>query len=156
MLTGVGVSNGLAWSADGATMYYIDSLERRVDRFAYDVTTGTPADRRPAFTVEEFAGIPDGMAIDADDHLWIAFWRGGAVRRFSPTGRLVEQIDLPVARTTSCCLGGDDLRTLFVTTARRSLRSDALDDDPNAGAVFAVGVDVPGVLASRWQPAPTP
>ena len=157
VLTGIGVSNGLAWSHDGTTLYLIDSLERRVDRFRYDPARGTLFDRRPAFDVAMFDGIPDGMEIDAEDCLWVAFWRGGAVRRFAPDGRLLDVITLPVRRTTSCCLGGPDATTLFVTTARRSLRS-AADPEPLGGAVFAATVEVPGVPARRWRadPAVTP
>jgi sugar lactone lactonase YvrE len=150
VLTGIGVSNGLAWDSAGRTFYLIDSLERRVDRFRYDLEQATVADRRPAFDLAQFDGIPDGMEIDAEDCLWVTFWRGGAVRRFAPDGRLLDEIRLPVQRTTSCCLGGPDRTTLFVTTARRSLRS-ACDPEPLGGAVFAATVDVPGVPARRWR-----
>jgi sugar lactone lactonase YvrE len=154
VLTGIGVSNGLAWDCAGTTFYLIDSLERRIDRFHYDAMRATVSDRRPAFDVAMFDGIPDGMEIDADDCLWVTFWRGGAVRRFTPDGRLLDEITLPVRRTTSCCLGGPDGTTVFVTTALRSLRN-ADDPEPLGGAVFATSVNVPGVSARRWRPDPT-
>jgi sugar lactone lactonase YvrE len=153
VVTGLGVSNGMAWDSAGTTFYLIDSLERRVDRFDYDPERATVSRRRPAIDVSMFDGIPDGMEIDADDCLWVTFWRGGAVRRFHPDGRLLDEIALPVWRTTSCCLGGPDRSVLFVTTARRSLRS-AADPEALGGAVFAVSVDVPGVPARRWRPEP--
>src|SRR6266853_2730632 len=137
LVTGIGVSNGMAWDSAGTTFFFVDSLERRVDRFRYDPAAGTLADRRPAFDVSVFEGIPDGIEIDADDCLWVTFWRGGAVRRFTADGRLLDEVRLPVRRATSCCLGGPDLSTLFITTARRSLRT-AADPEPLGGAVFAL------------------
>jgi sugar lactone lactonase YvrE len=152
VIGGVGISNGLVWDSVGTTMYYIDTLLGRVDRLDYDGEQGMVLNRRPAFDLQGYEGIPDGMAIDAEDCLWIAFWRGGAVRRFDASGRLLTEICLPVLRTTSCCLGGEDLCELFVTTARRSVRSAASDPHPLAGAVFRCRVDVPGVPAARWRP----
>jgi sugar lactone lactonase YvrE len=150
LLAGLGVSNGMAWDSAATTFYFVDSLERRVDRFRYEPADGTLTDRRPAFDVSGFEGIPDGIEIDADDCLWVAFWRGGAVRRFTADGRLLEEVRLPVRRTTSCCLGGPGLSTLFVTTARRSLRA-AGDPEPLGGAIFALTVGTPGVAARRWR-----
>jgi sugar lactone lactonase YvrE len=154
VLTGVGVSNGLAWDAAGTTLFHIDTLLRRVDVHAYDVHTGTLGGRRSAFDVSGYPGLPDGMAIDAEGCLWVAFWRGGAVRRFTPDGRLLQEIAVPVQRTTSCCLGGPDLRDLFVTTARRSIREGPVEAGPLAGAVFRYRVPVPGVPAHRWRSRP--
>jgi sugar lactone lactonase YvrE len=151
VLGGVGVSNGLAWDAAGSTLYFIDTLLARVDRLDYDGATGTVTARRPAFELGTYPGLPDGMAIDAEDCVWVAFWRGGAVRRFAPDGRLLTEIGVPVTRTTSCCLGGPDLRDLFVTTARRSVREAPDDVEELAGAVFRYRVDVPGVPAARWR-----
>lgn len=152
----VGISNGLAWDSLGTTLYYIDSLLGRVDRLRYDGASGDVFDRRPAFDLGQYPGMPDGMTIDAEDCLWIAFWRGGAVRRFDPAGRLLAEILFPVTRTTSCCLGGKDLSDLYVTTARRSLRDAAMDDNPLAGSVFCCSVGVPGLPSSRWRLTPTP
>jgi sugar lactone lactonase YvrE len=151
LVTGIGVSNGMTWDSAGTTFFFVDSLERRVDRFRYDPARGTLADRRPAFDVSRFEGIPDGIEIDADDCLWVTFWRGGAVRRFTASGRLLDDVRLPVRRATSCCLGGPGLSTLFITTARRSLRT-AGDLEPLGGAIFALAVDTPGIAARRWRP----
>jgi sugar lactone lactonase YvrE len=151
LLTGIGVSNGMGWDVSGSRFYFVDSLQRRVDCFRYDPADGTLSDRRVAFDVSRFDGIPDGITLDAEDCLWVAFWRGGAVRRFSPTGDLLDEVLLPVRRTTSCCLGGSDLSTLFVTTARRGLRGPHLDPEPLGGALFAVEVDVPGVPARQGE-----
>lgn len=150
VLTGIGISNGLAWDAAGTSLFHVDTLLRRVDRLAYDVDTGQVTGRRPAFDLSGYAGLPDGMAIDAEDCLWVAFWRGGAVRRFRPDGALLEEVAVPVLRTTSCCLGGPDLRDLYVTTARRSIRAVPPDVEELAGAVFRYRVAVPGAPVRRW------
>ena len=154
VLTGVGVSNGLGWNAAGSGLFFVDTLLRRVDRLDYDVDTAAVTARRPAFDLREYPGLPDGLAIDADDGLWVAFWRGGAVRRFAPDGRLLEEIAVPVDRTTSCCLGGSDLRDLYVTTARRSIREVPAQVGPRDGAVFRYRVAVPGLPAPRWRARP--
>ncbi|HZB20481.1 MAG TPA: SMP-30/gluconolactonase/LRE family protein [Blastococcus sp.] len=154
VLTGIGVSNGLAWDAEGSTLFHIDTLLRRVDLLAYDLGTGTVHGRRSAFDLSGYPGLPDGMAIDVEGCLWVAFWRGGAVRRFTPDGRLLEEIAVPVLRTTSCCLGGPDLRDLYVTTARRSIRGTPTEVEALAGAVLRYRVAVPGLPASRWRPPP--
>jgi sugar lactone lactonase YvrE len=153
LLGGVGIANGLAWDGAGSTLFFVDTLLDRVDRLDYDVAIGTVTARRPAFDLRPYRGLPDGMAIDAEDCLWVAFWRGGAVRRFTPDGRLLEELAVPVARTTSCCLGGPDLRDLFVTTARRSVREAPAEAEELAGAVFRFRVDVPGFPARRWRPS---
>lgn len=147
VLAGIGISNGLAWNAARSTLFHVDTLLRRVDRLSYDVAAGTVAERRPAFDLSGYPGLPDGMAIDAEDCLWVAFWRGGAVRRFTPDGLVLDEVPGPVSRSTSCCLGGPDLRELYITTARRSVR----DVQQLAGAVFRFRVDVPGAPARRWR-----
>ncbi len=151
VLTGVGVSNGLGWNTTGSALFFVDTLLRRVDRLEYDVDTAAVTARRPAIDLRGHPGLPDGLAIDAEDCLWVAFWRGGAVRRFTPDGRLLQEMSVPVARTTSCCLGGPDLRDLYVTTASRSIREVPAEVEALAGAVFRYRVDVPGVPAQRWR-----
>jgi sugar lactone lactonase YvrE len=152
LLEGAGLSNGLCWDAAGTTLFWVDTLLRRVERLGYDPEHGTVTSRRTAFGVEGFPGVPDGMAMDAEGCLWVAFWRGGAVRRFDPSGRLLAEVALPVLRTTSCCFGGDDLRDLYVTTARESIRDFPAHVEPLAGAVLHLRVDVPGTAVPRWRP----
>ncbi|WP_407554245.1 SMP-30/gluconolactonase/LRE family protein [Streptomyces sp. Pv4-95] len=115
-LTGVTVSNGIGWSPDGGRMYYIDSPTRRVDVF--DVgPDGEVAGRRPFVTVEEGAGFPDGLTVDAAGCVWVALWDGAALRRYAPDGRLDRVVDLPVRRPTACAFGGRGLTDLYVTSA---------------------------------------
>lgn len=137
----VSISNGIGWSPDGASMYYIDSGTGRVDRFDYDVATGQATDRRPFATIPADAGVPDGLAVDADGAVWVALFGGGAVRRYLPDGRLDTVVAVPTPNVTSCAFVGDDLRRLAITTA-----SVALDDPGElAGATFLVDVGVPGL-----------
>ena len=102
----VTISNGVDWSLDGSLMYYIDTATGRMDVFDFDLEAGSATDRRPFIQFDESFGIPDGMTVDAEGGLWVAFYDGWAVRRFRPDGRLDRTIELPVARTTSCAFGG--------------------------------------------------
>ncbi|MFF4830242.1 SMP-30/gluconolactonase/LRE family protein [Streptomyces sp. NPDC001315] len=119
ILDDVTVSNGTGWSPDGRLMYYIDSPTRRVDVFDHD--NGRVTNRRPLTEIEDGAGYPDGLTVDADGCVWVALWDGGAVRRYTPSGDLDRVIDLPTPRTTACTFGGPDLTDLYITTARTGL-----------------------------------
>lgn len=135
------ISNGTGWSPDGRTMYYIDTPTRRVDRFTVDGERVT--DRRPLASVEDGAGSPDGLTVDADGCVWVALWDGGQLRRYTPRGDLDRTVDLPVRRPTSCAFGGPDLRDLYITTARTGLRRP----HPLAGSLLVLpdaGQGLPG------------
>jgi sugar lactone lactonase YvrE len=139
VLDKVTTSNGLAWSLDGRTMYYIDTPTRCVQAFDFDSATGSLSNRRTIITIPESMGKPDGMTIDQQGMLWIALWGGWAVTRWNPTtGELLGRVRVPVERTSSCCFGGDDLGTLYITTARTGLSNEALSQQPLAGSLFAV------------------
>ncbi|MEU8029258.1 SMP-30/gluconolactonase/LRE family protein [Streptomyces sp. NPDC049099] len=143
VLPGVTVSNGTGWSPDGRLMYYVDSPTRRVDVFAYDGER--VHDRRPLVRIEEGAGFPDGLTVDADGCVWVALWDGGAVRRYTPRGELDRVISLPTPRTTACAFGGAGLTDLYVTTARTGLSAP----HPVAGSLLVV----PGAGQGVAQPA---
>ena len=147
VLGGITVSNGLAWSRDGRTMYYVDTPTQRVDAFSYDPATGEVGDRRPEVTVPPEAGAPDGMTIDADGGLWVALWGGAAVHRYVD-GRLERVVELPVSQPTSCCFGGDNLDELYVTSARQGLSAGQLRAEPLAGALFRFRPGVRGFAAA--------
>jgi sugar lactone lactonase YvrE len=137
MRTGVTVSNGLGWSPDASAMYYIDSLAGGVDVYAVDNATGEISDRRRFVDIPFEHGEPDGLTVDASGCVWFAIWRAGEVRRYTPTGELDTIVNIPASLSTSCCFGGVDLDTLFVTSARCDLTPDQLDAQPHAGAIFA-------------------
>ncbi|MFF1923788.1 SMP-30/gluconolactonase/LRE family protein [Streptomyces sp. NPDC058221] len=115
----VACSNGTGWSPDGRLMYYIDTPTRRIDVF--DVDGEQVTGRRPFATVEEGAGFPDGLTVDAEGAVWVALWDGAALRRYTADGTLDRVVGLPVRRPTACAFGGPDLRDLYVSTARVGL-----------------------------------
>ena len=149
ILTGVTVSNGLVWTADGGTMYYIDSPTRTVVAYRYDAASGTLSSPRVVVDTAAVAGVPDGMAIDAAGKLWIAHFGGWAVRRWDPVdGALLAEIRVPVANVTACAFGGPDLRTLYITTHG----GDKADKrgEPHAGGLFVTTTEVAGTLTHRF------
>lgn len=152
ILDGVGCSNGLAWTMDEKTMYYIDTDTRRIDAFDYDLKTGDISNRRTAITVAETNGSPDGMTMDAEEKLWVAHWDGWCVCRWDPiTGRLIRKVPLPVARPTSCAFGGAALDTLYVTSATTGLDAEVLSKQPEAGGIFRFNPGVRGLPALLFE-----
>lgn len=147
VLVGTTISNGMGWSPDGRLMYYVDSAVHRIDVLDFDVANGSASDRRPFAHLPEDWGLADGMTVDAAGHLWVAFWDGWAVRRFTPDGACERTVGLPVARVTSCAFGGDDLGDLYVTSSG-GLPAGGVDQ-PLAGAVFLVR---PGVMGAPATP----
>ncbi|MFC9284784.1 SMP-30/gluconolactonase/LRE family protein [Streptomyces collinus] len=132
VLPDVTVSNGTGWSPDGGLMYYADTPTRRVDVF--DVDGDTVRDRRTLVEIEEGAGFPDGLTVDAEGCVWVALWDGGAVRRYTPSGELDRVVPLPTPRTTACVFGGPDLTDLYITTARVGLSAP----HPLSGSVLVL------------------
>ena len=145
----VSLSNGLGWSPDDRSMYYVDSPEGCVDVFDFDLETGTIDRRRTFVAIDPRDGTPDGLAVDDDGAVWLALWGGGSVRRYTPEGALDAVVDVPVRKVTACCFGGDDGRTLYITTASVSLTPDEQRAQPLAGCVF---VAEPGVSGPPAHP----
>ena len=146
-LTGVVCSNGIVWSLDQRTLYYIDTPRLTVDAFDYDVATGVISNRRVAITIPSGVGRPDGSTLDADGMLWVAHWRGGRVTRWNPrTGALLATVTVPVQQVTSCAFGGPKLDRLFITTARRGTETT----EPLAGGLFGADVGVKGLEAFEF------
>jgi sugar lactone lactonase YvrE len=143
VLSDVTVSNGTGWSPDGRLMYYVDTPTRRVDVFDHDGER--VHGRRPFVEIEEGAGFPDGLTVDAEGCVWVALWDGGAVRRYTPDGALDRVIQLPAPRTTACAFGGADLTDLYITTARVGLSAP----HPLSGSLLVV----PGAGKGLPQPA---
>jgi sugar lactone lactonase YvrE len=147
VLEDVTISNGLGWSPDNNTMYYIDTPTRKVSALDYDAETGEVKNRR---TVVDFnpvqPGSPDGMAVDTEGMIWVAHWGGYRVTRWNPaTGRLLDTVILPVALVTSCCFGGRNLDELYITTARTGLDQGALSRQPLSGGLFRVRTGLRGL-----------
>lgn len=138
------VTNGPAISGDGSTLYHVDSLARTIWRFDIRGGATTLFGGVPFRTFSGDEGLPDGVVVDAQDHLWVGFWDGGCARRFAPNGTLVTEVRLPCANVTKLALGGPDLRTAYVTTARAGLSAAELAAQPLAGGLFSFRVEVPG------------
>ncbi|THF80360.1 SMP-30/gluconolactonase/LRE family protein [Cohnella fermenti] len=146
LVGGIGCSNGLAWSADGSAMYYIDTPTRQVVAYDYDLATGAISGRRIAIAIPEDQGYPDGMTIDSDGMLWIAHWGGWQVSRWNPlTGDKLLSVPVPAALVTSCAFGGPALDKLYITTARVGLSAEDRDAQPQAGGLFCAEVGATGL-----------
>ena len=145
------LSNGIAWSPDERTMYFCDSRPGRIWAYDYDAETGAITNRRLFVDFQRRQGRPDGCATDADGGLWVAEISAGQVVRFDPSGAESATIHVPVSRPTSIAFGGPGLRTLFVTSMRNGLSEDELAKQPEAGCVFAVDVDRPGLAAAPFR-----
>jgi sugar lactone lactonase YvrE len=141
--SGVTIGNGLAWTADARTFYYVDTPCAGVDVFAVDPATGDLSDKRRLVDIDTSLGHPDGMCIDDEGALWVALWGGSAVHRYSPDGELLGTIELPVTNVTCPAFGGDGYDELYITTAApRHSGSDA--NEPLGGALFRVRPGVTG------------
>lgn len=148
LLANVTISNGMAWSPDHKTLYYIDTPTRAVRAFDYDLDTGSIANARVVISVPETLGWPDGMTSDTQGNLWIALWGGAQVTRWDPnTGQLLEQIPIPAKNVSSCVFGGEDMNELYLTSARIGLDEGALQQHPLTGGVFRVQTKVEGMPA---------
>lgn len=149
ILDNVGLSNGLSWSEDSRFLYYIDTLTSQIAKHSYDLDTGKVSDRKPLITFEKSEGSPDGMTIDREGNLWVAFWGGGCIRRISPEGKIIGVFKLPVSRVTSVAFGGENLSQLYITTASYLLNDDELLREPLAGSLFLMETDTQGFPEHR-------
>ncbi|GAA1918410.1 hypothetical protein GCM10009775_08740 [Microbacterium aoyamense] len=140
----LGLSNGLAWTADGSVMYSVDTTRRVVYRRSY------PELGPREVHIELNDGYPDGICLDADDHLWVAVWGAGEVRRFDPGGALVGVVSVPAPHTSSVAFAGPDLATLVITTARSELSEQQIADWPDSGRLFTFEPGVRGLPATPW------
>lgn len=153
VLGNVTLSNGLSWSPDGHTLYYIDTFLESVDAFAYDLETGEieARSRRVVVDLHEVKGRPDGMTMDADGNLWVAMARGRAVRCYDRRGRLQYHVDVPAPVVTSCTFGGPDFSDLYITTGQWPATPEELPDWPHAGAIFRLtGTGARGAPSHRF------
>lgn len=148
----VTISNGIVWTADSKTMYYIDTPSSQIKAYDFDSKTGVISNERVAVNVPESLGYPDGMAIDSDDMVWVGMWNGDAVVKFDPkTGDVLQKIEVPAHNITSCAFGGKDLDTLYITTARLDMTPAELEKYPLAGSLFKVVPGVKGVKSPLFK-----
>jgi L-arabinonolactonase len=148
---GITLTNGVCFSPRGELLYLADSLTKNIFAYDLDAATGALANKRVFAETASLPGIPDGATVDAEGHIWSARFDGSRVVRHAPDGSVADEIEFPVSRVTSCALGGADLKTLYVTTAFFRLTEEQREQQPLAGALFAVKVDVPGVAEPRYR-----
>jgi sugar lactone lactonase YvrE len=149
VLSGLTISNGLAWNDAGDTMYFIDTPTQTVRRFS--VTANGVEEQQVVVRIPESEGAPDGMSIDRDGCLWVALWGGRAVHRYSPEGELLERVAVDAVQVSSCCFGGPDGSTLFITTSGEDYGPADWEADPHAGKIFAVKTGTSAPAAATYQ-----
>jgi len=151
----VGISNGLGWSPDDRTMYYIDTAANRLDAFDFEASAGTVSARRCLAPLAPEEGGGDGLTIDAEGFIWVALWDGWALHRFAPDGRLDRAVRFPVSHVTSCCFGGPNLDELYVTTASMTetgpFDAERLAREPASGSLFRLRPGVKGLPTHPYR-----
>jgi sugar lactone lactonase YvrE len=154
------VSNGLAWSPDGRTMYWSDTQAHVIYAFDFDGDSGAIDNPRvfasfprkqPGQDLATYGGRPDGAAVDAEGCYWTAMFEGQRLLRLSPQGEVIREVKLPVRCPTMPCFGGPDLKTIYITTARANRPLEELAQQPWAGCVLALDVGVPGLPVNVFR-----
>ena len=140
----IAITNGPAVSPDGRLLYVVDTLKGTIDRVELR-DDGTLGERSPYVRIAPTEGHPDGPTIDSEGCVWISLYNGWEARRYSPAGELIDTVRFPVANITKIAFGGDDLRTVYATTARQLLSAEQIAKQPQIGDLFEFRVDVPGV-----------
>lgn len=146
----IALPNGLAWSEDGNTLYFVDSIACSIFQASY-TAKGMPSDIRLFTKTPTGLGRPDGIALDKEGGLWVCQFNGGCLLRYDRNGCLSDRIIMPVPRPTSCCFGGEDLGTLFITTARFAMTVPELIQYPNAGDLYAINPGISGCSRYRFK-----
>lgn len=145
MEKGLTISNGLGWSPDQKTFYLTDSPQQIIYAYDFDLDTGNISNQRTVVNLNHESFYPDGLTIDSEGCIWSAMWDGGCVIRFSPTGEEISRLQIPVPLVTSCNFGGEDLRTLYITTASVGLQQEEIDKIYYSGDLFALNTEVTGL-----------
>lgn len=146
VLKELSISNGMGWSLKGDQMYFIDTADNNLKRFDFHPGEVTLLDEQVIMRFENPDESPDGMCVDSEGMLWIAFWGGKRVGRYDPvSGKQLAEVEVPAFNVTSCCFGGDDLATLYITTAREELSARQLEDYPLSGSLFSCRPGVKGL-----------
>lgn len=151
VLSGITLSNGIDWTSDGETMFFVDTPTREISSFRYDLETGDLSERRVFADLTDTGGNPDGLTVDREGHVWVALFRAGEVHRYAPNSDLVQVVQIPAKFTTSCCFGGPDLSDLYVTSASRAMTSAQLVEEELAGSLFRIHTDTQGQEARFFE-----
>jgi sugar lactone lactonase YvrE len=151
-------SNGLAFSPDGRHMYHADTTAHRIDRYDFDVATGIATNRRlfQQFSTDksatDYGGRPDGAAVDSEGNYWCAMFEGGRLLCFSPSGALLREVKLAARCPTMVAFGGDDLKTMYITSASHNRSPEERAQYPMTGRLLSLRADVAGQREPAYQP----
>jgi sugar lactone lactonase YvrE len=151
METGLTISNGLGWSPDGSTFYLTDSAPHYIYAYDFEAETGTIHNRRLLVDLSQEAVEPDGLTIDQQGNLWSALWNGWGIAGFDPAGQEFSRVVLPVQRPTSLTFGGENLATLYVTSASVGLSQQEIQQGFYAGDLFQVAISAMGMPTQRFR-----
>jgi sugar lactone lactonase YvrE len=150
-LSGVTISNGLGWSLDRRTMYYVDSAPGTIFTFDVDEEGGVTNQRVFAQLDGAREGSPDGLCVDAEGAIWVALWGGYQVRRYAPSGEVIGRVAISTAQPSCCAIGGTNATTLYITTAREHMSPEQLAKEPEAGRLFCIDVGVRGLDINPYR-----
>jgi sugar lactone lactonase YvrE len=153
ILSDVTISNGIGWSPDERTMYYVDSAPGTISTYDVDERGEISSPRHFAQFDVATEGAPDGLCVDSEGALWVAVWGGYEVRRYAPTGELIGRVHIGTAQPSCCAIGGANGTTLYVTTAREHMTPEQLEREPDAGRLFCVDVGVAGLSINSYRPS---
>lgn len=150
LLSGMGLPNGVAWSTEGGAIYFVDSVAQAIYQAPWPPSSSQPLQPQIFAHTPAELGRPDGIAIDVDGNLWVCQFNGGCLLHYSAAGELLRKVELPVPRPTSCCFGGEDLKTLYITSARLGLTEQELRRYPQSGDIFQLGVNRAGLTPYQF------
>jgi sugar lactone lactonase YvrE len=151
-IAGTSVSNGICWSPDNRTLYYIDSLLYHIKAFDYDLATGNISKERIVVEITEPNTVADGMCIDSEGMLWVAIWGGACVNRYNPlNGACIDKILVNAPNVTSCAFGGKLMNQMLITTAKDGLSEDELKQYPHSGSLFMIKLNVTGIPTAAYK-----
>jgi L-arabinonolactonase len=145
MVPDVTIANGVGWSPDNRTMYFVDSIRYVINAFDYDLATGMISNQRPFVQMDAEFGIPDGLTVDSEGYVWCAIYGAWKVMRYDPTGKVTAEIKMPVSKPSSCMFGGKDLNELYITSISEGLSEAEKVKEPMAGDLFMINTEVKGL-----------
>lgn len=147
----MGLPNGLVWDEEGRELFFVDSVARTIFRADYSIAAGTIGQISVFAETPAHLGRPDGLAMDREGGVWVCQFNGGCLLRYNRSGVLTDNLPVPVPRPTSCCFGGTDMRTLYITTARFAMSTAELASYPEAGDLYYIRLAAPGCVRHRFK-----
>lgn len=142
--TNFAISNGLGWNKNNTKFYLTDSPKRVIYKYDYDLESGNISNKKVFATIDEKDGYPDGLCLDSEDNIYSAHWAGFKITKYNSNGKILDTIALPVPNVSSCCFGGENLDTLFITTAKKGLSQQELEKYPQSGSIFTKKMPMKG------------